>query len=117
MFGAGQALLHETHWWRHIGGDTLVETHWCHPGFLWPKEPWMVPFPLVAPDEFLAGRMMQRIRADFAPATWQAFQRHVLDGIPPLQVAAELNLSLNSVLLAKSRILKRLRQELQGLVD
>jgi hypothetical protein len=32
-------------------------------------------------------------------------------------VAEELKLSLNSVLLAKSRVLKRLRQELAGLVD
>jgi RNA polymerase sigma-70 factor (ECF subfamily) len=61
--------------------------------------------------------MMQRIRGDFAAASWQAFQRHVLDNIPARQVAAELKLSLNSVLLAKSRILKRLREELQGLVD
>jgi hypothetical protein len=32
-------------------------------------------------------------------------------------VAAELGLSLNSVLLAKSRVLKRLRQELAGLIE
>ena len=34
-----------------------------------------------------------------------------------VEVAAELGLSVNSVLLAKSRVLKRLRAELQGLVD
>jgi len=32
-------------------------------------------------------------------------------------VAAELGLSVNAVLLAKSRVLHRLRQELEGLVD
>ena len=57
------------------------------------------------------------MQGDFAPATWQAFRRHVLEGEPAGQVAEELGLSLNSVLLAKSRVLKRLRQELAGLVE
>jgi len=52
-----------------------------------------------------------------SPATWQAFHRHVLEGEPAVLVAQELGLSLNSVLLAKSRVLKRLRQELAGLVE
>jgi hypothetical protein len=34
-----------------------------------------------------------------------------------VEVAKALDLSLNSVLLAKSRVLKRLRQELDGLVE
>ena len=49
--------------------------------------------------------------------TWQAFQRYVVDGQPPAQVALELGVSLNSVLLAKSRVLKRLRAELGWLVE
>jgi RNA polymerase sigma-70 factor (ECF subfamily) len=60
---------------------------------------------------------MQRVRGDFAPATWQAFRRHILEGEPAARVAEALGLSLNSVLLAKSRVLKRLRQELTGLVE
>ena len=60
---------------------------------------------------------MRRVRGDFAPATWQAFLRHALEGVAAADVAAELGLSLNSVLLAKSRVLKRLRGELEGLVD
>ena len=67
-------------------------------------------------DEHVAASLLRRIEGDFAPATWQAFRRHVLEGEPAVGVAAELNLSLNSVLLAKSRVLKRLRQELAGLV-
>jgi len=43
--------------------------------------------------------------------------RHVLEGAPARDVASELGCSVNSVLLAKSRILKRLRQELQGLLE
>jgi RNA polymerase sigma-70 factor (ECF subfamily) len=68
-------------------------------------------------DEHVAAALMRRVQGDFAPATWQAFVRHVLEGEPAARVAAELGLSLNSVLLAKSRVLKRLRQELAGLVE
>jgi RNA polymerase sigma-70 factor (ECF subfamily) len=68
-------------------------------------------------DKHVAASLMQRVQGDFAPETWQAFHLYVLKGEPAAQVAAELGLSLNSVLLAKSRVLKRLRQELAGLVE
>jgi RNA polymerase sigma-70 factor (ECF subfamily) len=68
-------------------------------------------------DEHLAARALRLVQADFAPATWAAFCRQVLDGRPATEVADELGLSVNSVLLAKSRVLKRLRGELAGLVD
>jgi RNA polymerase sigma-70 factor (ECF subfamily) len=67
-------------------------------------------------DEHVAASLMRRVQGDFATATWEAFRRHALEGEPAARVAAELSLSLNSVLLAKSRVLKRLRQELDGLV-
>jgi RNA polymerase sigma-70 factor (ECF subfamily) len=57
------------------------------------------------------------VQGDFAPVTWQAFRRYVLEGEPAARVAEELGLSLNSVLLAKSRLLNRLRQEAAGLVE
>lgn len=68
-------------------------------------------------DEHVAAVLLRRVQGDFAPVTWQAFLRHVLQGEPAAQVAHDLGMSLNSVLLAKSRVLKRLRQELVGLVD
>jgi RNA polymerase sigma-70 factor (ECF subfamily) len=68
-------------------------------------------------DEHVAASLLRRVQGDFAPATWQAFRRHVLEGEPAVGVALDLGLSLNSVLLAKSRVLKRLRQELAGLVE
>jgi RNA polymerase sigma factor (sigma-70 family) len=68
-------------------------------------------------DEHVAESLLRRVQPDFAPATWQAFRRHVLEGEPPARVAQELGLSLNSVLQAKSRVLKRMRQELAGLVE
>ena len=54
---------------------------------------------------------------EFAPSTWQAFQRLAVDGRPAAEVAAELGTTVNAVLLAKSRVLRRLRQEARGLVD
>jgi RNA polymerase sigma-70 factor (ECF subfamily) len=68
-------------------------------------------------DEYHAARAIRAVEGDFAPATWAAFRRQVLDGRAPADVAAELGLSLNAVILAKSRVLKRLREELRGLVE
>jgi hypothetical protein len=41
----------------------------------------------------------------------------VVDGLPAAAVAAELGTTVNAVLLAKSRILRRLREEAAGLLD
>ena len=68
-------------------------------------------------DEHLAARALRLVEGDFAPATWAAFRRQVIDGVPPAEVAAELGVSLNAAILAKSRVLKRLREELRGLVE
>jgi RNA polymerase sigma-70 factor (ECF subfamily) len=68
-------------------------------------------------DEHVAGVLLRRVECEFGVAAWQAFRRHVLEGRPAAEVAAELGQSLNSVALAKSRILKRLRQELAGFVE
>jgi RNA polymerase sigma-70 factor (ECF subfamily) len=68
-------------------------------------------------DQHVTASLMQRVQGDFAPLTWQAFRRYVLEGEPAARVAEELGLSLNSVLLAKSRVLNRLRQEAAGLVE
>ena len=40
-----------------------------------------------------------------------------LDGAKPAEVAAELGLSVNAVLLAQSRVLRRACQEIAGLID
>jgi RNA polymerase sigma-70 factor (ECF subfamily) len=68
-------------------------------------------------DRHVAGKVMKLVERDVEPLTWQAFRRQVLDGAPAAEVAAELGLSHNSVLLAKSRVMKRLRAELAGLVE
>lgn len=68
-------------------------------------------------ERHLFGVMLLQIEPDFEPGTWRAFRRHVLEDAPAAQVAAELGVTNNAVLLAKSRILKRLRREADGLLD
>ena len=67
-------------------------------------------------DEHLLRSVLRVAEPDFSPATWQAFRRQVLDEAPAAQVAAEMGLSVNAALIAKSRVLARLRRESQGLI-
>ncbi|MFO0936319.1 MAG: sigma-70 family RNA polymerase sigma factor [Gemmataceae bacterium] len=68
-------------------------------------------------DAYVTRKLLTLLEREFAPTTWTAFQRHVIDGNPAADVSRELGLSVNAVLIAKSRILRRLREEAVGLVD
>ncbi len=68
-------------------------------------------------DRHVLHALMEQVRPEFSDATWRAFRRQALDGEAARAVAAELGLSVNAVLIAKSRVLARLRQEARGLVD
>ena len=68
-------------------------------------------------DEFVLKHLLDLIEPDFRPATWQAFRRQVIDGARAETVAAELGLTVNAVLIAKSRVLSHLRTSASGLVD
>lgn len=61
-----------------------------------------------------AMRVMQR---DFERSTWKACWETAFHGRPAAEVAVELGLSPGAVYVARSRVLRRLRQELQGLLD
>jgi RNA polymerase sigma-70 factor (ECF subfamily) len=50
------------------------------------------------------------VRAEFEDRTWQAFYRVTVDGQPARDVADELNISVDAVYQAKSRVLRRLRE-------
>ena len=62
-------------------------------------------------------RAVRVMQADFEPNTWRAFWAVVVDGRPPAEVAVELGLSVDGVYQARSRVLRRLRQELAGLME
>jgi RNA polymerase sigma-70 factor (ECF subfamily) len=65
----------------------------------------------------LVGRALELMRSDFEPTTWQACWEFVVSGRPAAAVAAELGTTVDVVYNAKSRVLRRLRQELDGLMD
>jgi RNA polymerase sigma-70 factor (ECF subfamily) len=68
-------------------------------------------------DRHVVRRLLELIEPEFEPATWRAFRLVVLEGRPTREAAAELGLSPNAVRIAKSRVLARFRQEIDGLID
>jgi RNA polymerase sigma-70 factor (ECF subfamily) len=62
-------------------------------------------------DRHVFEKLLTVVHPDFNSSTWEAFRRFALDGLPAALVAEELGLSVNAILQAKSRILKRLREE------
>jgi RNA polymerase sigma-70 factor, ECF subfamily len=66
--------------------------------------------------QFLLARAAQVMQSEFQPATWKACWALVVEGKSGADVAAELGLSLDAVYAAKSRVLRRLRRELDGLL-
>jgi DNA-directed RNA polymerase specialized sigma24 family protein len=67
-------------------------------------------------DRHVLHALMKQVQPEFTAPTWQAFRRLAIDGVPARTAAAELGLTVNAVLIAKSRVLARLRQAAAGLV-
>ncbi len=68
-------------------------------------------------DKHVFQKLLAVVRPDFESRTWQAFTAFALEGRPAARVAEELSLSASAVVQAKSRVLKRLREEAAGLLD
>jgi RNA polymerase sigma-70 factor (ECF subfamily) len=68
-------------------------------------------------DKHVVDKLLAVVQCDFTPTTWEAFRRFGLDGVPAVRVGEELGLSENAVILAKSRVLKRLREEAGDLLE
>lgn len=62
-------------------------------------------------------RALDVVRVEFEPATWEAFWRSTVDGQGTDQVATSLGLTRAAVRQAKYRVLRKLRQHLEGLID
>lgn len=65
--------------------------------------------------ERLAARGLEQVRAEFEPRSWAIFQRAVIDQLPTANVAAEFQITPAAVRQIRSRILRRLRQQLGDL--
>jgi RNA polymerase sigma-70 factor (ECF subfamily) len=63
-------------------------------------------------DRVLFGHAIELIRGEFEERTWRAFWLTAVEDRAPSDVAAELEMSPGAVRVAKSRVLRRLREEL-----
>jgi RNA polymerase sigma-70 factor (ECF subfamily) len=68
-------------------------------------------------ERALFGRALDLIRGDFEERTWAAFWKTTVDGRAAKDVAADLGMSPGAVRVAKSRVLRRLREELGDLIE
>jgi RNA polymerase sigma-70 factor (ECF subfamily) len=68
-------------------------------------------------DRHVVHRLLAWVEPEFQPSTWSAFRMAVLEGHPTDHVAGSLGLTPNAVLIAKSRVLRRLREVSMGLID
>jgi RNA polymerase sigma-70 factor (ECF subfamily) len=95
-----------------VGGDVdrqleqLEDPH-SAPSRMWDEEH----------DRHVLRRLLELMRAEFSAAAWQVFERVALQGEKAADVAGAFDMTVNAVLLVKSRVLRRLRQEARGLID
>ena len=66
-------------------------------------------------DRRLPARVLEIVKAECDPRTWQAFWLTTIHGDSAAAVAERLEMSVASVYQAKSRILRRLRKQIQEL--
>ena len=64
----------------------------------------------------LSSKAMERVKHEFQPATWQAFLGTAVEGRPAVEVGESLKMTSGAVYVAKSRVLARLRDEVQKLM-
>jgi RNA polymerase sigma-70 factor, ECF subfamily len=65
----------------------------------------------------LTRRALRLLQGEFTPTTWTACWQTAVEGRAAEEVAQELGITENAVYIAKCRVLRRLRQELRGLVE
>lgn len=85
-----------------------------------------IPDPATIPDQepteseqisALLQRAMEQVQGEFESRTWEIFQRSVVDQIPSHVVAQEFQISAAAIRQTKSRVLRRLRQQLGDLEE
>lgn len=67
-------------------------------------------------DRAVLRHLFSRIAAEFEPATLEAFEQLVIEERPVAVVALALNMTAGAVYVAKSRVLRRLREEATRLI-
>jgi RNA polymerase sigma-70 factor (ECF subfamily) len=79
---------------------------------------------IAAPDEGeeaevgqLYRRAVEQVRGEFQERTWQAFWLTAIEGRSPAALAADLGVTPATIRQAKSRVLRRLKQEMGELIN
>ncbi len=63
----------------------------------------------------LATIAMERVKSEFQENTWRAFTLTAIDGLPVADVARQVGMSAGAIYVAKSRVLARLKEEVEHL--
>ena len=63
----------------------------------------------------LASMAMERVKGEFQENTWRAFWLAAVEGLPAAEVAKRVGLSPGAIYVAKSRVLARIREEVESL--
>jgi RNA polymerase sigma-70 factor (ECF subfamily) len=61
----------------------------------------------------LASLAMERVKGEFQENTWRAFWLTAVEGVAASEVAAQTGMSLGAIYVAKSRVLARLREQVE----
>jgi RNA polymerase sigma-70 factor (ECF subfamily) len=65
----------------------------------------------------MAAQAMERVKGEFQAATWEAFLLTAVEGRTPAQVSVRVGLSVGAIYVAKSRVIARLRQEIERMQE
>jgi RNA polymerase sigma-70 factor (ECF subfamily) len=65
----------------------------------------------------LRRRALELVRSQFEERTWQAFWMTVIEGRSPADIAAEMGVSATAIRMAKSRVLRRLKETFGDLIQ
>jgi len=68
-------------------------------------------------QQSLVHHAMELIKPEFNPATWAALREYVISGNAATEAARNHDVSVWTVYAAKSRLMARLREELNGLLE
>jgi RNA polymerase sigma-70 factor, ECF subfamily len=72
------------------------------------------------PAEELDGlrrRALEMVRSEFEDRTWRAFWMTVVEGRSPTDIAAEMGVTATAIRMAKSRVLRRLKETFGDLIQ
>jgi RNA polymerase sigma-70 factor (ECF subfamily) len=76
--------------------------------------------PVAGEDAEMSGlyrRALEQVRGEFPEHVWQAFWLTTVEDRAPAALADELHMTVNHIRQAKSRVLRRLREEIGDLID